>query len=183
MSRSASPKRSLGALLRRGGLVRWLVVGAGIAALAGIAAVSYGAYHHSHEDDRVQRAADRLSTPEGWKLVDVQKEPGSPFFCIVSCPHAEVTKIFRTDIDPLEACAVIKAHVTREIAQPRSGRAGGGYCGWRAPLEAVGPQAGVAASANTAAAVKQLPSHFWPGGNAPMDDATYAYVTFIGGVT
>jgi hypothetical protein len=163
--------------------VPWLIVGVGIIGVLGMAAVSYAAYRHAHEGDRVQRASDRLSTPAGWKLVDVQKESGSPFLCIVSCPHAEVTKVYRTDAEPLEACAVIKAQVTREIARPRPGDALGGFCGWRAPLEAVGPKAGVAASADTAAYVRQLPSHFWPGGSAPKDDATYVYVTFSGGPT
>jgi hypothetical protein len=180
MAAPASPRHSFGAQSR---VVRWLVVGAGIISALGIAVVSVAAYRHGHEDERVRAASDRLSTPAGWKLVDVQKESGSPFLCIVSCPHAEVTKVYRTDAEQLEACAVIKAQVTRQVARPRPGAAGGGLCGWRAPLEAVGPKADVWASAVTAAGVRRLPSHDWPGGSAPTDDATYVYVTFSGGLT
>jgi hypothetical protein len=76
MAAPASPRHSFGVQSR---LVRWLIVGAGIISVLGIAAVSYAGYRHAHEGDRVQRASARLSAPAGWKLVDVQKESGSPF--------------------------------------------------------------------------------------------------------
>lgn len=180
MTRLTAPRRTLGEFVRRGGLGRWVVAGIGIIAVAAIAALSFAVYRHAHEDDRLRRASDRLSTPAGWKLVDVTEESGSPFFCIVSCPHAEVTKVFRTDVEPLGACAVIRRQITREITRAQPG--GHAFCGWAA-LDDVGPDATVGASAETAAEVRQLPSHFWPGGAAPTDDATYVFVTFTGGVT
>jgi hypothetical protein len=121
--------------------------------LAGVAGVSYAAYRHAHEDDRVKRASDRLSTPAGWKLVGVTKESGSPFLCIVSCPHPRITRVYRTDAPPREACDVIKAQVERRIAPPRRQTWDSG-CGWRARLEDVGSRADVGAFTETAAGLR-----------------------------
>jgi hypothetical protein len=114
----------------------------------GVVGLSYAWYRHEHEDDRVQRAADRLSTPAGWKYLGHTTESGSPFLCIVSCFHPQVTKVYRTDVEPLQACAVLEAWLAREVATPvRQTWASG--CGWRAPLHDVGGRADVGAFAET----------------------------------
>jgi hypothetical protein len=164
---------------RSGRLVALLGV---IAGVVGITGLSYAAYQHAHEGERVKRAANRLSSPGGWKLVGVTEESGSPFLCIVSCPHPEVTKVYRTDAVPLEACGVIKAQVSRQIARPKRQTWDAG-CGWRAPLDHVGAKADVRAFAQTGSRLRTLPANLWPGIALPTDNATYVFVTFSGGPT
>jgi hypothetical protein len=163
---------------RRRRIVR-VLLGLLVVATAG---VSYAVYRHEHEDDRVRRAADRLSAPAGWTLVDVTKDSNSPFLCIVSCFHAQVVKIYRTDATPSQACDTLETQIECQISMPerRTGMTG---CGWHAPLRGVGSRADVWAYTETAAEVRREPLDQRPGTSTSIADGTYVWVTFSGGPT
>ena len=125
----------------------WAVVAVALmVSMALSAGVGYEYSRHVHEGDRVQRAADHLIPPAGWTYLGETREPGSPFLCIVSCPHPVVTKNYRAFVSPMDACRAIEARVAAQFAPPRRETWDGG-CGWRAPLRSVGGRADVGASA------------------------------------
>jgi hypothetical protein len=96
-------------------LVFVAVCGFGLAA----SGILYAWHNHSQESARARRAADRLTTPSGWKFVGRFEESGSGFLCVVSCFHPGVTKVYRTTASPREACAAARAQVSREVAPAR----------------------------------------------------------------
>jgi hypothetical protein len=171
---SAVPPPSRRRRLWRVLLVAGLIVSAVISAF-----VLYAYYRHATEDDRVRRAADRLTAPSGWKQIAEVKEPGDPFLCIVTCFHPQVIKVFLTNESRRAACDTMRAQVDQQVSTTRGDVASD--CRWRAQLHSVGRYANVFAYAETAEELLRTPERSWVGVTRPVADGTYVYVIFSGG--
>ena len=127
-------------------------------------------------------ASERLTTPPTWTNMGEFEEPGSSRMCIVSCPHAAVTLMFRAGGQPGSACETIREQVDEHIAPTHADPYA--PCGWRAPVPGAGSSATVTAATVSAAELRDAPT-IYPGlaPISPTDDATYVTVFFSGGPT
>jgi hypothetical protein len=152
-----------------------------IVAAATIGGVFYFVGAHK-ETVRLAQVSAHLTTPKGWTLVDHFSEPGSGVGCVISCPHATVTAVFKTLSTPKDACVTVRAKVTREVAPARDDTTDPG-CGWRAPLPSVSGAAVVRAGSETASVIRSWSITPWGQSVPPTGNDTYVWVVFSGGPT
>jgi hypothetical protein len=156
------------------------------AVTAGAVVVGGGALylHRNSNSAKLRRAYERLTPPPGWVLMGRNYEPGSSSICIVSCPKAEMTLLYRASGSHEQACEVMRRQIEAEVASTQPAPAlVAEDCGWAAPLPSVG--GGAVVTADT------TPAHFYGAQSGwdwihpvdPGDKTTYVAVGFSGGPT